>query len=152
MTRLPGRFDRWFTVGQPVTYWSFWWALLRLVPVLVGLFALVTVATGMQFTVDSFAPLPFVFVAATFGYAVRDLDAEGALISLLIAGVYGFVLWLTGAGSVLLRRPTPMLSVIAALAFVAMFTGFASPMLHGRRENTEFARAYQKHKLGDEDD
>lgn len=150
MTRFRSRLDRWLTVGQPVSYWAFWFALLRLVPVLFGLFALVTVATGMQFSVDSFAPLPYVFVAATFGYAVRDLDTEGVLVSLLLAGVYSFVLWLADAGSVLLRRPTPMLLVIATLVFLAMFTGFASPMLHGRR--AEFARAYQRHRLGDDDD
>lgn len=139
-------------MAQPVTYWPFWLASLRLVPILLGVFVLVTVATGMQFTGDSFAPFPFVFVAATFGYAVRDLDTEGAVISLLITVVYAFVLWLSGAGSVLLRRPTPMLSVIAALAFVAMFAGFASPKLHGRRRNTEFVQAYENRKLGHDDD
>jgi hypothetical protein len=149
MTRLPGSLDRWFTVEQPVTYWSFWWALLRVVPLLIGVFALLTVVTGMQFTFESLAPLPFVFVAASFGFAVRTLDAEGGLISVQIAAVYGFILSLGGTGSHLLQRPTPMLSVMAALAFVAMVTGFASPMLHGRRESRRFARAYEKYRVDD---
>ncbi|MEF8800625.1 MAG: hypothetical protein V5A38_08455 [Halolamina sp.] len=143
MVRLPGRLARWFSIEQPVSYWTFWWALLRVVPLLLGVFALVTIASGMQFRLDSLAPLPFVFICATFGFAVRDLDEEGGLISLLLATFYSVILWLTGTGSVLLREPTPMLSVFAALAVVAMFTGFASPTLHGRQENEQFARVYQ---------
>ena len=144
MTRRPGLFARWLTVGDPVTYWSFWWALLRLVPILVGLFALVTAATGMRFTVDSFAPLPFVFVAATLGYAVRAFDGVGALISVLSAVVYGFLLWLDGVGTTLLRQPTPLLSALAVLTFVALIAGFGSPTLHGQRGDDEFVAARRR--------
>ncbi len=141
---LPDRLDRWLTIEQPVTYWSFWAALLRLVPLLAVPFVLVYLGAGEGFALRSFAPLPFVFVAATLGYAVRAFDGVEALISLLLAVVYGFLLWLTGVGVAVLRQPTPLLSVLAVLAFVAVVTGFASPALHGRGSDEEFEAARQR--------
>lgn len=151
MTRLSDRIDRWLTIEQPVTYWSFWEALLRLVPFFLAMFALVAVATDVRFAFYSFAPLPFVFVAATVGYAVRDLNVTELVVSHLVAAVYGFLLWLSGTAGALLQRPTPVLSVIAVLAFVAMIAGFSSSTLHGRQEDDEFTRAYREHRSDDEE-
>lgn len=147
MSRVLDRVDHWLSVERPVTYWSFWRALLRLGAILAPPFGLIAAAAGLRFTVISFAPLPFVLVAATFGYAVRDLNPLGGLISLLLAVLYGFLLWLSGTGLLLLRRPTPLLSVLAVLTFVAMVAGFGAPTIHGRRENREFVRAYREHRL-----
>ena len=149
MTRvpwLPDRLDRWLTIEQPVTYWSFWAALGRLVPLLAVPFVVVVLAAGEGFALRSFAPLPFVFVAATLGYAVRAFDGVGALISLLLAVVYGFLLWLTGVGVAVLRQPTPLLSVLAVLAFVAVVAGFASPALHGQDGDDEFEAARRRRR------
>lgn len=143
---LPDSLDRWLTVEQPVTYWSFWAALGRLVPLLVVPFVLVYVGAGEGFALRSFAPLPFVFVAATLGYAVRAFDGVGALISLLLAVVYGFLLWLTGVGVAVLRQPTLLLSMLAVLAFVAVVAGFASPALHGRDGTDEFEAARRRRR------
>jgi small-conductance mechanosensitive channel len=149
---LTDRVNRWFSIRQPVTYWSFWGDLLRLAPVLVTLFALFAVALGTQFSVLTFAPLPYVFVAATSGFAVRDLDLLGGLWSGLLGVVYGFVLWVTNVGPLLLQRPTPVLSAVAVLTFVALVVGFSAPSLHGRRANREFEAAYRRHHLDDDDD
>lgn len=143
---LPDRLDHWLTIEQPVTYWSFWAALLRLVPLLAVPFVLVYLGAGEGFALRSFAPLPFVFVAATVGYAVRAFDGVGALISLLLAVVYGFLLWLTGVGVAVLRQPTPLLSVLAVLAFVAIVAGFASPVLHGQGGDDEFEAARRRRR------
>ncbi|QKY19468.1 hypothetical protein B4589_003400 [Halolamina sp. CBA1230] len=141
---LPGWFDRWLTVEQPVTYWSFWAALLRLVPLLAVLFVAVSAVTSSEFALRSFAPLPFVFVTATLGYAVRAFDGVGALVSVLSAVVYGFLLWLDGVGTTLLRQPTTMLSVLAVLAFVALLAGFGSPTLHGQHSDDELSAARRR--------
>jgi len=146
---LPGRLDDWFSIRRPVSYWSFWWDLLRLAPVFVGLFALLVHLVGTEFTVLAFAPLPFVFVAATGGYAIRDLNLLGGFWSLLLAGSYAFVLAVTEVGWLLLQRPTPILKVVALLTFVALVSGFAAPSLHGRRENREFEAAYRRHRGDD---
>ncbi|NHX36117.1 MULTISPECIES: hypothetical protein [Halolamina] len=138
---LPERLNRWLTVGRPVTYWSFWAALLRLVPLLAVLFVAVAFAVGEGFALRAFAPLPFVFVAATLGYAVRAFDGLGVLISLLLAGIYAFLLWLSGVGATLLGQPTPLLSVLAVLAFVAVLAGFGAPTLHGQRGADELEQA-----------
>ncbi|MFC6735194.1 hypothetical protein ACFQEQ_02945 [Halolamina salina] len=144
MSRAPDWADRWLTVERPVTYWSFWAALLRLVPFLGILFVLVLLATSLSFALRSFAPLPFVFVAATFGYAVRAFDGVGALISALSAAVYGFLLALDGIGATLLRQPTPLLSVLPVLTFLALLAGFGSPTLHGQRGDDELAAARRR--------
>jgi hypothetical protein len=143
---LPDRLDRWFSIRQPVSYWSFWWDLLRLAPVFLVVFGLMALTLGTEFSVLSFAPLPFVFVAATGGYAIRNLDLLGGFWSLLLAGSYGFVLAVTDVGWLLLQRPTPILKVVALLTFVALVSGFAAPSLHGRWENQEFEAAYQRHQ------
>jgi hypothetical protein len=143
---LPDRLDRWLTIEQPVTYWSFWAALGRLAPLLAVPFVVVLLAGGEGFALRAFAPLPFVFVAATLGYAVRAFDGVGALISLLLAVVYGFLLWLTGVGVAVLRQPTPLLSVLAVLAFVAVVAGFASPALHGQDGADEFEAARRRRR------
>jgi len=138
---LPERLNRWLTVEQPVTYWSFWAALLRLVPLLVVPFVVTFVAVGEGFALRSFAPVPFVFVAATVGYAVRAFDELGVLLSLIVATVYSFLLWVSGVGTALLRQPTPLLSVLAVLAFVALLAGFGSSTLHGHRGGGELEQA-----------
>lgn len=143
---LPDRLDRWLTVERPVTYWSFWAALGRLVPLLAVPFVLVYVGAGEGLALRSFAPLPFVFLAATLGYAVRAFDGVGTLISLLLAVIYGFFLWLTGVGVTVLRQPTPLLSMLAVLAFVAVVVGFASPALHGRDGADEFEAARRRRR------
>jgi len=150
MSRLPDRIDGWLTVEQPVTYWSFWAALLWLGAFLLVPFVLIAAAAGVRFTIVSFAPLPFVLVAASLGYAVRGLNQVGALISLLLAVVYAFLLWLSGTGLLLLRQPTPLLSVLAVLTFVAMIAGFAAPTIHGRRQSGEFTRAYWEYRVSEE--
>ena len=147
--RLPERLDSWFSIRQPVSYWSFWRDLMRIAPVLVAPFALLVATAGAQFSVLSFAPLPFVFVAATGGYAIRDLDLLGGFWSLLLAAAYGFVLAVTDFGWLLLQRPTPVLKAVALLTFVALVTGFAAPSLHGRRENATFEAAYRRHRNDD---
>jgi hypothetical protein len=141
------RVDQWFTIEQPVTYWSFWLALLRLVPVFLLLFGLVAAIGGVRFAVISFAPLPYVLVAATVGYAVRNFDAGGILVSVVAGLVYGFTLWLSGIAGLILSRPTVILSVSAVLAFLALSAGFASSTLHGQAEKDEFRekrREYQQ--------
>lgn len=150
--RLPDVLDRWFSIRRPVSYWSFWGDLLRLTPVLGAAFAVVSAVAGLEFAVFSFAPLPFVFVAATGGYAVRDLDLVGWLWSGLGALTYAFVLGVTDVGWLLLQRPRPVLTAIAVLTFVALVAGFAAPSLHGRRSNREFEAAYRRHRADDDDD
>ena len=144
MSWLPDWLDRWLTIEQPVTYWSFWLALGRLVPLLAVPFVVAFLIAGEGFALRSFAPLPFVFVAATLGYAVRAFDGVGALVSGLLAAVYSFLLWLSDIGVMVLRQPTAMLSVLAVLAFVAVVAGFASPTLHGQRGDDEFAAARRR--------
>lgn len=144
MSRFPDWVDRWLTVERPVTYWSFWAALLRLVPLLAVIFVLVLLTTSLSFTLRSFAPVPFVFVAATLGYAVRAFDGVGALISVLSAVVYGFLLALDGIGATLLRQPTPLLSVLAVLTFVALLAGFGSSTLHGQGGDAELEAARKR--------
>lgn len=143
---LKTRLRRWFTIQQPVTYWSFWRDLLRLTPVLAALFVLSVAVFGMEFSVLSFAPLPFVFVTATTGYAIRDLHPSGGLWSVLVGLTYSAVLWITGTGQTLLQRPTPILTAVAVLTFVALVAGFAAPSLHGRADNREFRAAYRRHQ------
>jgi len=138
---LPGWLDRWLTVERPVTYWAFWAAILRLVPLLSVPFVLVAIGTSEPFALRSFAPLPFVFVASTLGYAVRAFDGVGMLVSFILAGVYSFLLWLSGVGESVLSQPTPLLSVLAVLAFVALLAGFGSPTLHGQNGSEEFTEA-----------
>lgn len=147
--RLPERVDRWFSIRHPVSYWSFWRDLLRLAPVLVGLFALVVATVGTRFSVVTFAPLPYVFVAATAGYAIRDLNFLGGFWSLLLAAAYSFVLGVTEVGWVLLMRPTPVLKAVAILTFVALVAGFTAPSLHGRLENEGLEAAYRQHRRKD---
>jgi uncharacterized membrane protein len=149
LSELFQRADHWFTLKEPVTYWSFWGDLLRLAPVFVGLFAVVAYTVGTEFTFQSFAPIPFVFVAATGGYAVREFSAVGALISLTVAVLYSGVLSLTGTAGLLLYRPNPVLSIVAVLTFIALLAGFASPALHGRQENTEFKQARREYRQDD---
>ncbi|MFB6221613.1 MAG: hypothetical protein ABEH90_09250 [Halolamina sp.] len=140
------RLDQWLTIERPVTYWSFWAALLRLVPILLVLLGLVAVVAGRRFTLISFAPVPFVFIAATVGYTVREFDAKGALMSVVIALIYSFLLWLTGTGWLILRRPTPMLSAVAVLTFVALLAGFGSPTLHGQGDGRDFEQARRQYR------
>jgi hypothetical protein len=137
---LPERLDRWLTVERPVSYWTFWAALLRLAALLALLFALSLLA-GEQFVLRAFAPLPFVFVAATLGYAVRAFDGVGVLVSGMIASSYAFLLRLTGVGELLLTQPTPLLSVLSILTFIALLAGFGSSALHGEPTEEEFATA-----------
>lgn len=134
-------FDRWLTIEQPVTYWSFWVALLRLLPVLLVPFVVVYVGAGEQFALRTFAPLPLVFIASTLGYAVRAFDGFGTFLSVLFAGVYGYLLWVQGIGRLLLTQLTPILPVLAVLAFIALVAGFASPALHGRNASQAFKEA-----------
>lgn len=138
---VPEWVDEWLTIEQPVTYWSFWMALLRLVPVLLVPFVVVYVGIGEEFAVRTFAPLPFVFIAPTLGYAVRAFDGTGALFSLLFAIVYSFFLWVQGTARLLLTQPTPMLSVLAVLTFIALVAGFASPAIHGKNTEESFEDA-----------
>ena len=138
---LPERLNRWLTVGRPVTYWSFWRALLRLIPFLALLFVAVALGVDEWFALRSFAPLPFVFVAATLGYAVRAFDEFGVLISLLVAIVYSFLLWVSGVGATLLGQPTPLLQALAVLTFAAILAGFSAPTLHGQGGADELERA-----------
>jgi len=70
------------------------------------------------------------------------------LISLLLTAVYGFLLWLDGIGGVLLTQPTPMLSALAVLTFVALVAGFASPTLHGQGGAEEFEEARKERREG----
>ncbi|GAB7093265.1 hypothetical protein JCM30237_04170 [Halolamina litorea] len=141
---LPGWLDRWLTLKQPVTYWSFWAALLRLLPLFVLPFLVTVAVVTPAFAVRAFAPLPFVLVAATLGYAVRAFDGVGALVSVLIAALYSFLLGVTGVGESVVSQPTPLLSVLAVLAFVALLAGFGSPTLHGQRGDDEFAAARRR--------
>ena len=140
-TWLSDRLDHWLTIEQPVTYWSFWRALLRLVPLLAVPFVVVLLVAGDRIALLSFAPVPFVLVAATLGYAVRSFDGVGALISGVVGVVYGFLLWLEGTGELLVFQATPMLAVLTVLTFLAVIAGFASPTLHGRGGDDEFERA-----------
>lgn len=137
---LPARLDRWLTVERPVTYWTFWAALLRLAALLAVPFAL-SVFGGEQFLLRAFGPLPFVFVAATLGYAVRAFDSLGVLVSAMLAAIYAFLLWLTGVGELLLTQPTPLLSVLSVLTFVALLAGFGSSALHSEPTEEEFVTA-----------
>ena len=149
---LTARLRRWFTIQRPVSYWSFWTDLLRLMPLLATLFVLSVALFGMEFSVLSFAPLPFVFVTATTGYAIRDLHLSGSLWSALVALTYSAILWLTGTAQTLLQRPTPILTAVAILTFVALVAGFAAPSLHGQPDNQEFRAAYRRHQRAVNDD
>ena len=140
---LPSWLDRWLTVERPVTYWTFWAALLRLVPLLSIPFALSFLAGG-EFVLRAFAPLPFVFVAATLGYAVRAFDGVGVLVSGLLASAYAFLLWLSGVAELLLTQPSALLSVLSVLTFVGVLAGFGSSTLHGEPSDEEFTTARRR--------
>ncbi|MFW5939534.1 MAG: hypothetical protein ACOCQU_03705 [Halolamina sp.] len=129
-----------------MSYRSFWIALLRLVPGFVVAFIAVAVFVSEPFAVRSFASLPFVFAAATLGFAVRAFDRTGMLVSVLIAGVYSFLLEVGPVADHLLRQPTPMLSVLAVLTFGALLVGFSARTLHGQRGGSEFERARREWK------
>lgn len=137
--RLVERLDVWLTLQQPVTYWSFWSRLLKVSPiVLLAVLASVAIA-GSALTVVPFAPVPYVFVAATLGFAVRRLEGDHALVSLGVAGVYTAMLVSLGTFRMMLASPSPILAAIGILTFVATIAGFASPSLHRGFEQTELA-------------
>ena len=137
--RLLKRVDAWLTLQQPVTYWSFWARLLKVSPVvLVAVLAAVVVA-GSALTVVPFAPVPYVFVTATLGFAVRRLEGDHALVSVTVGVVYTAMLVALGTMSTVLNSPSPILVVVALLTFFAAIAGFASPTLHRGFEQTELA-------------
>lgn len=137
--RLVERLDAWLTLQQPVTYWSFWSRLLKVSPVLLVAVLVSVAIAGNSLTLVPFAPVPYVFVAATLGFAVRRLEGGHALLSVGVAGVYTAMLVSLGTLSTLLASPSPILGAIAVLTFVATIAGFASPSLHHGFERTELA-------------
>lgn len=145
---LLGRVDAWVTLRQPVTYWSFWARLLKVSPLLV-LPVLASVAiVGDALTVVPFAPTPYVFVAATLGFAVRRLRGMYVFTSLGIGVGYTIALALQGVLRPILATHSTVVTAIALLTFVAGIAGFASPSLHRGYENTELARR-QRSRGGD---
>ncbi|MFB6234822.1 MAG: hypothetical protein ABEH81_00225 [Halopenitus sp.] len=137
--QLVERVDAWLTLQQPVTYWSFWSRLLKVSPVvLLAVLASVAIA-GSALTVVPFAPVPYVFVAATFGFAVRRLQGGYALVSVGVAGMYTAILVSLGTFWKMLASPSLILAAIGILTFVAIIAGFASPSLHSGFEQTELA-------------
>lgn len=135
-----GRFERldaWLTLQQPVTYWSFWSRLLKVSPVLLVALLLSVAIAGSDITVGPFAPVPYVFVAATFGFAVRRLEGRHVLVSVGIGGFYTAILVSLGVMTAMLDSPSPILGAVAVLTFVATIAGFASPSLHSGAEQTE---------------
>lgn len=124
------RVDVWLSLQQPVTYWSFWRRLLKVSPLLlVAVLAAVAIAGG-RLTILPFAPVPYVFVAATFGFAVRRLDGRHALVSIGVGTVYTAVIASLGILSTMFTSPSMILTIVAILTFVAAIAGFGSPSLH----------------------
>lgn len=141
---LRGRFDRAATVEQPVTYWSLWGTLLRTSPVLLVAVAVAAAVGGGRLSLLAFAPVPFVFCAATLGFAVRAMDLGGTFTSIALGAIYAGVLLATGVAAPLLDRPTPLLAVLGLLTSIAALAGFISPTLHGRTDDVvEHARRDQ---------
>lgn len=137
--RLIERIDAWLTLQQPVTYWSFWSRLLKVSPILlVAVLASVAIA-GSALTITPFAPVPYVFIAATFGFAVRRLKGAQALVSAGVGGLYTAALASLDVLWPMLDSPSPILAAVAVLTFVSTIAGFASPSLHRGFEQTELA-------------
>lgn len=127
---LRDRVDGWFSLESPVTYWSFWAGLLRTVPVVLLAGLVVYAVHGERMAVVAVSPTPFVFAAATLGFAVRDLDGVGVVVSVVFGVVYGALLSIVGLADVLLTTLSPLLWVFAGLTFVGGIAGFLAPRLH----------------------
>lgn len=141
---LVERVDTWLTLQQPVTYWSFWSRLLKVSPiVLLAVLGSAAIA-GSALTVVPFAPVPYVFVAATFGFAVRRLEGGHALVSVGVGAVYTAMLVSLGTLWTMLTSHSPILAAVSILTFVAAIAGFASPSLHSGFEQTKLAAERRK--------
>lgn len=132
MRNLLGQAGSSLKLDEPVTYWRLWATLLRGSPAIIVCAGVVALVVGEHQTVVATAPVPFVFTAATLGFAVRDMDLLGVVVSAGLTVAYAGLLWTTGIGELVLSRPAPLLSVLGVLVFVAAVAGFGSPTLHGR--------------------
>lgn len=129
---------------RAVSYWSLWQRLLLATPVVLALVGIAAVVAGGGLSLAALAPVPFVFLAATLGFAVRDMDLAGTLTSLSLGGVYAAVLVVTDVATLVLARPTALLALLGFLTSAAAVAGFLSPSLHGSAEDViERARRRQ---------
>jgi len=123
--------DRWLSLSRPIDYGELWIGLLKTTPLFVLLVGAFVPVFGRELTALWFAPVPLVYVAATLGFAVRDLDGSGAVTSLAVGGAYAGLLWITGIGWTVLNTLSPILWLLGGLTVLGGVAGFISPALHG---------------------
>lgn len=123
--------DRWLSLARPIDYRELWVGLLKTAPVLVVLVGAFVVAFGRELAGLWFAPVPLVYVAATLGFAVRDLDGSGVATSIALGAAYAGLLWISGVGWAVLDTLSPILWLLGGLVALGGLVGFFSPTLHG---------------------
>lgn len=120
------------TFQPPVTYGQFCLTIAGVSTIVLPLVGGVAVVFGAGAALVAALPVPFVFFAATLGFAVRGMHHRGVATSLLLGAGYAVLLGTTGLAGLTLAQGWPILAVQGLLVVVAGFLGFASPRLHGR--------------------
>lgn len=143
---LGARVDDWFSLDRPVTYWTFWIGILRTVPVLLLVLAGVAGVVGMRLATVAISPVPFVFVAATFGFAARNLDGTGMTVSGLAGVIYGLGLGVLDIGRLLLTTLSPLLWVFALLTVAGGIAGFLAQRLHAGTDSRSLHEAQRQRR------
>ncbi|MEF8780684.1 MAG: hypothetical protein V5A46_08405 [Haloferacaceae archaeon] len=128
--RLRVRLRDWLSLQRPVTYWSLWKALLETVPVVVALVVAAALLLRDPLALASISPAPYVFFAATLGFAIRRLNRRYVLLSLLLVVGYTSALGLLGLFSLLFAGNVVTFAVVVSLTFLSLVIGFAWPSLH----------------------
>lgn len=127
---VPDRLDDWLILSDPVTYWSLWSGLLGTVPIIVVIGGGLAVAFGTEPALVYLAPVPFVYTVGTLGFAVRDLDSLGIVVSISLTVAYGAGLGTTELAWRLLTDLAAIVWLLAPLVLVAGVAGFMWPSLH----------------------
>lgn len=140
------RFDGWLTLSDPVTYWSVWAGLLKTTPLIALIGVALVVGTGTVPALTYLSPVPFVYTVGTLGFAVRDLDSTGIVVSLGLTVAYGWLLAVTGYGWRLLTDLAPLVWLLALLVIVAGVGGFTSPALHPTQVDGELGELRREHE------
>lgn len=122
-----------------MTYWSLWSGLVGTVPIIVVIGGGLAAAFGTEPALVYLAPVPFVYTVGTLGFAVRDLDSVGMLVSISLTLAYAALLGTTGLAWRLLTDLAPLVWLLALLVIVAGVAGFMWPSLHPTQVGGELA-------------
>lgn len=124
------RLRDWLSLERPVTYWSLWAALLETIPVAAAIVVAAALLLRDPLAIASLSPVPYVFFAATLGFAIRRLNRRYVLLSLLLVIGYTSLLGLLGLFSLLFAGNVATFAVVISLTFLSLLIGFAWPSLH----------------------